>query len=216
LPEAVTRLAEAEDGLVLVAGPSGGGKTSTIAAMVHHVNRSTARHVITLEDPIEYLHRDLTGSITQRELGTDTGDAAAGIQAALRQDPDVLVIGELREPAAVDRALRAAESSRLVMATVAAPDAVAAVLQLVATLPPDEREVGRMRLAAVLRGVIAQRLVPKQGGEGREPVVEWLEISEGFRTAIMAGAEPAALRKAMDKAVKEGRAETFASLADAN
>ena len=120
------------------------------------------------------------------------------------------------EPAAVDRAIRAAESSRLVMATVAAPDAIAAVLQLVATLPPDEREVGRMRLAAVLRGVIAQRLVPKRAGEGREPVVEWLEITDGFRTAIMAGADPAALRKAMDKAVKEGRAETFASLAESN
>ena len=216
LPESVARLAEAEHGLVLVAGPSGGGKTSTIAAMVHHVNRSTARHVITLEDPIEYLHRDLTGSITQRELGTDTGDAAAGIQAALRQDPDVLVIGELREPAAVDRAIRAAESSRLVMATVAAPDAIAAVLQLVATLPSEERDVGRLRLAAVLHGVIAQRLVTREGGEGRVPQVEWLEVTDAFRAAIVAGAEPAALRKAMDKAVKEGRAETFASLADSN
>jgi twitching motility protein PilT len=216
LPEAVTRLAESDSGLVLVAGPSGGGKTSTIAAMVHHVNRSTARHVITLEDPIEYLHRDLTGSITQRELGTDTGDAAIGIQAALRQDPDVLVIGELREPAAIDRAVRAAESSRLVMATVSAPDAVGAVLQLVATLPPDERDVGRIRLAAVLRGVIAQRLVPRDGSEGRQPLVEWLEVTDQFRTALAAGADPAALRKAMDKAIKEGRAESFASLTDSN
>jgi twitching motility protein PilT len=172
--------------------------------------------VITLEDPIEYLHLDLTGSITQREIGTDTGDAAAGIQAALRQDPDVLVIGELREPAAVDRAVRAAESSRLVIATVAAPDAVGAVLQLVATLPPDERDVGRIRLAAVLQGVVAQRLVPRDPGEGRQPVVEWIEVTDQFRTALAAGADPAVLRKAMDKAIKEGRAETFASLADAN
>lgn len=216
LPEAVTRLAESEQGLVLVAGPSGGGKTSTIAAMVHHINRSTARHVITLEDPIEYLHRDLTGSITQRELGTDTGDTAAGIQAALRQDPDVLVIGELREPGAVDRAIRAAESSRLVIAAVAAPDAVSAVLQLVATLPPEEREVGRMRLAAVLGGIIAQRLVSREAGDGRQAVVEWLEVTDPFRAAIAAGAEPTGLRKVMEKAVKEGRAETFASLADAD
>lgn len=216
LPEAVARLAESDNGLVLVTGPSGGGKTSTVAAMVHHINRSTARHVLTLEDPIEYLHRDLTGSITQRELGTDTGDAAAGIQAALRQDPDVLVIGELREPAAIERAIRAAESSRLVIATMAAPDGVAAVLQLVATLPPDEREVGRMRLAAVLRGVIAQRLVPRKEGEGRQPLVEWFEVTDPFRSALAAGAEPAALRKAVDKAIKEGRAETFASLLEAN
>jgi twitching motility protein PilT len=216
LPEAVTRLAESENGLVLVAGPSGGGKTSTIAAMVHHVNRSTARHVLTLEDPIEYLHRDLTGSITQRELGTDTGDVTTGVQAALRQDPDVLVIGELREPAAVDRAVRAAESSRLVMATVAAPDAIGAVLQLVATFPPDERDVARLRLAAVLRGVIAQRLVPRTSGDGRQPLVEWLETTDAFRAALTNGADPAALRKAMGKAIKEGRAESFASLTESN
>jgi twitching motility protein PilT len=209
-------LAEADNGLVLVAGPSGGGKTSTIAAMVHHINRSTARHVLTLEDPIEFLHRDLTGSITQRELGTDTDDAATGIQAAVRQDPDVLVIGELHEAAAIEHAIRAADSSRLVLATVAAPDAVGAVLQLVATLPPEAREVGRLRLAGALRGVIAQRLVPREGGEGRRPLVEWIEVTEPFRTALGSGAEPAALRKALDKAVKEGRAETFASLAESN
>jgi twitching motility protein PilT len=96
------------------------------------------------------------------------------------------------------------------MATVSAPDAVGAVLQLVATLPPDERDVGRMRLAAVLRGVIAQRLTPREAGEGRRPVVEWLEVTDQFRTALASGADPSALRKAMDKAIKEGRAETFA------
>jgi twitching motility protein PilT len=216
LPEAVTRLAESERGLVLVTGPSGGGKSSTVAAMIHHLNRSTARHVITLEDPIEYLHRDLTGSITQRELGTDTGDAAVAIQAALRQDPDVLVIGELREPAAVDRAIRAAESSRLVLATVAAADVVGAVVQLVATLPAHEREVGRMRLAAVLQGVIAQRLEATAEGGARRPLVEWLEVTDAFRSVVAAGADPAAMRKTMDKAIKEGRAESFASAAESN
>lgn len=210
LPEPVMRFAEAERGLVLVAGPSGAGKTSTIAAMVHHINRSTARHVITLEDPIEYLHRDLTGSITQREVGTDTEDTAAGIQAALRQDPDVLVIGELRDPVAMDRAIRAAESSLLVLASIAAPDASGALLQAVATLLPDERDVGRMRLAGVLHGVLAQRLVPREGGEGRLPVVEWLEATDQVRAAISAGPEPAQLRKAIDRAAKDGHGETFA------
>ena len=210
LPEVVTRFADAGDGLVLVTGPSGGGKTSTIAAMVHHINRSSPRHVITLEDPIEYLHRDLTGSITQREVGTDTESTAEGIQAALRQDPDVLVVGELRDPVAMDRTIRAAESSLLVLAAMSAPDATSALLQAVATLLPDERDVGRMRLAGVLRGVLAQRLVPREGGEGRIPVVEWLEATDQLRTAINGGGEPTQLRKAVDRAVKDGRAETFA------
>lgn len=212
LPESVARFAEATQGLVVVAGPSGGGKTSTIAAMVHHINRSTARHVITLEDPIEYLHRDLTGSITQREVGTDTVDMASGIQAALRQDPDVPVVGELRDPLALDRALRAAESSHLVIAAVPAPDVVAALLQLVASLAPDERDVGRLRLAGVLHAVAAQRLVSREGGEGRRPLVEWVEATDLLRTALAAGAEPAALRKALEKAAKEDRAETFAQV----
>jgi twitching motility protein PilT len=214
LPEPVLRFAEAERGLVFVAGPSGAGKTSTIAAMVHHINRGTARHVITLEDPIEYLHRDLTGSITQREVGTDTEDTAHGIQAAMRQDPDVLVIGELHDPVAMDRAIRAAESSLLVIAALSAPDAAGALLQAVATLLPDERDVGRMRLAAVLRGVLAQRLVPREDGDGRRPLVEWLEATDQLRTAISGGAEPTQLKRAIDRAVKDGLAETFAQAAN--
>jgi twitching motility protein PilT len=189
LPEVVTRLVEAEQGLLLVAGPSGSGKTSTMAAMVHHVNRTSARHVITLEDPIEFLHRDLTGSITQREVGTDTEDIAGGIQTALRQDPDVLVISELREPLAMDRAIRAAEAGVLVIAAIPAPDATSALMHAAATLLPDEREVGRMRLAGALTGVVAQRLVPCEDGSGRRALVEWLEPTPALVEAISAGAE---------------------------
>ncbi len=210
LPDVVARMVELGQGLLLVAGPSGSGKTSTMAAMVHHVNRSSARHVITLEDPIEFLHRDLTGSITQREIGTDTEDFAAGIQTAMRQDPDVLVISELREPLAMDRAIRAAEAGILVIAAIPAPDAISALLHASATLLPDEREVGRMRLAGALAGVIAQRLVPGEDGTGRRPVVEWLEPTSSLREAISSGAEVALLRKAFDKAVKDGLAESFA------
>ncbi len=213
LPPAVLRFAEATQGLVFVAGPNGAGKTSTIAAMVHHINRSTARHVITLEDPIEYLHRDLTGAITQREVGTDTADMASGIQAALRQDPDVLVIGEIRDAAALGRAVRAAESALLVIASIAAPDAIAVLFQAVATLTHEEGDVGRMRLAAVLHGVLAQRLVPREAGEGRRPLVEWLEATEAVRTAVAGGADQAQLKKVIDKAAKDGHAETFAQAA---
>jgi len=209
LPDAITRFAELPSGMVLVSGPAGSGKTSTVAAMVHHINRSSARHVITLEDPIEYLHRDLTGSITQREIGTDTESMAIGIQAALRQDPDVLVIGELRDPVAMDLAIRAAETGVLVIGATSASDVGQALLQAGATLHPNERDVGRMRLAAVLAAVAAQRLVPNESGEGRRPIVEWLEMTDVMRAAVAGGAEPSAVRKAMDKAVKEGRAEHF-------
>lgn len=209
LPEAITRFAELPSGMVLVSGPAGSGKTSTVAAMVHHINRSSARHVITLEDPIEFLHRDLTGSITQREVGTDTESMAVGIQSALRQDPDVLVIGELRDPVAMDLAIRAAETGVLVIGATSASDVGQALLQAGATLHPDERDVGRMRLAAVLEAVAAQRLVPKESGEGRRPIVEWLEMTDAMRVAVAGGAEPNAVRKAMDKAVTEGRAEFF-------
>lgn len=209
LPEAITRFAELDSGLVLISGPAGSGKTSTVAAMVHHINRSSARHVITLEDPIEYLHRDLTGSITQREIATDTESMAVGIQSALRQDPDVLVIGELRDPTAMDLAIRAAETGVLVIGATAASDVSQALMQAGATFHPDEREVGRLRLAAVLAAVATQRLVPKDSGEGRRPIVEWFEMTDAMRVAVVGGAEPGVVRKAMDKAVKEGRAELF-------
>ncbi len=210
LPDVVARFAEVSEGLVVVAGPSGSGKSSTIAAMIHHINRSQERHVVTLEDPIEYLHRDLSSSITQREVGTDTDTVVLGIQAALRQDANVLVIGDLRDPVAVDRAIRAAESGCLVIATVSAGDAASALMQLVATIPPAERDVGRMRLSAVLKAVLAQRLVPAPTGEGRIPIVEWMEPIPALREALAGGGEVAALQKALERATKEGKGETFA------
>jgi twitching motility protein PilT len=209
LPDIISGFAELANGLVLITGPGGSGKTSTMAAMIHHSNRSTARHVITLEDPIEFLHRDLTGSITQREVGTDTEDTATGIQTALRQDPDVLVIGELRDPVAMDLAIRAAESGYLVLAEMAAVDIVSALIQASATLPPDEREVGRMRLAAVLAGAAAQRLIHREDGEGRRVIVEWLDPTDAIREAVSSGADAAALRRAFEKAVKDGHGEAF-------
>lgn len=208
LPTVVTEMAEAPSGLVLVTGPGGSGKTSTVAAMVHHINRSQHRHVITLEDPIEYLHRDLSGSISQREIGTDTDDVASGLQAARRQDPNVIVVSDLREASAIDRAIRAAESNCLVLAALTAQDATGCLIQLIATMLPEEREVGRTRLANALHGIIAQRLVSK-GKAGRQVVVEWVEVTPAIQDAIVAGGEPAALRKAFEQAAKAGKALLF-------
>jgi len=209
LPDVVTQVAELPKGLVLITGPGGSGKTSTIAAMVHHINRTQQRHIVTLEDPIEYLHRDLASSISQREIGTDTDDVAAGLRSARRQDPNVIVISDLREPVAIDRAIRAAESNCLVLAAVTSHDSVSAVFQLIAAMQPEEREVGCVRLAEALRAVIAQRLVPKGKGGGRQAVVEWIEVTPAMRDAIASGSEAGVLRKAIEKAAKEGKAELF-------
>jgi twitching motility protein PilT len=211
LPAVVSEFAEASGGLVLVTGPGGSGKTSTIAAMVHHINRSQPRHVVTLEDPIEYLHRDLTGSISQREIGTDTDDVVSGLRAARRQDPDVIVIGDLREPAAIDRAIRAAETDCLVLASLTAHDAAGCLFQLIATMPPEEREVGRVRLASALRGVIAQRLVTKGKAGARHVMVEWVESTPAIQDAIASGADATGLYKALEKAAKEGKAKLFSA-----
>ena len=209
LPDVISRFAELPEGLVLIAGARGSGRTSTIAAMVHHINRSQQRHILTLEDPIEFLHRDISSSVTQREIGTDSEDFAQALQAAGRQNPDVLVLSELRESSALERAIRLAESGVLVIAAFSAADAASALVQLVATLPAAEREIGRLRLTAVLRAVVAQRLVPRADGR-LQLVVEWTEMTEQLRSVVGTSDDVAPLRKAVERAAKDGRAETFA------
>lgn len=215
LPDVVARFAELDTGLVLVTGRVGAGKTSTIAAMVHHINRSQGRHVVTLEDPIEYLHRDLTGSISQREIGTDTETLASGLLAVRRQDPDVIVISELRDAVSIDRAVLSAESGCLVIAAVTAPDTASALFQLIATIPPEERDIARVRLAASLRAVVSQRMVIKGKGAGRRVLIEWVEVMPELREALGASMERAAIRDAMAEAAAAGHAELFPGAAAA-
>jgi len=184
LPPAVQQLAEAERGLVLVTGVSGSGKSSTVAAMVHHINQNFQRHIVIIEDPIEFLHRDLNSSITQREVGVDTDNAEVGLRAALRQDPDVVVLGDLRDALTVNHAIKAAETGRLVIAIIPTPTVVATVGQVLTLLPQDEREIGRVRFAEAVRGIVAQQLVPRADGHGRVPVVEALLATPAVREAI--------------------------------
>ena len=209
LPDVLSRFAELPDGLVLIAGTRGSGRTSTIAAMVHHINRSQQRHILTLEDPIEFLHRDISSSVTQREIGTDSDDFALALQAAGHQNPDVLVLSELRESTTLERAIRLAESGVLVIAAFSAIDAASALVQLVATLPSAERDIGRLRLTGVLRAVVAQRLIPRPDGT-LQLVVEWTEATEQLRSVVGTSDDAAPLRKAIERAVKDGHAETFA------
>ncbi len=174
LPEVLTRVADSDRGLVVVAGVSGSGRSSTVAALVHHINRTHEKHIVTIENPIEFLHRDLSCSVTQREVGVDTETLAVGVRAALRQDPDVVVIGDMADADTVDTAIKAAETGRLVIATMPTPDATTTVERIIATLPKEERSVGRMRLSEALRAIVAQQLLPRRGEDARVAAVEIL------------------------------------------
>lgn len=186
LPESLKAVAESDRGLVLVAGVSGSGRSSTVAAMVHHINRTQHKHIVTIENPIEFLHRDVSCSVTQREVGVDTESVAIGLRAALRQDPDVVVLGDLADADTLNTAIKGAETGRLVIATVPSPDVVTAIERLHATLPPEEREIGRVRLADAVRAVSAQQLLPTADGNGRVAVVELLVATPAVREALKA------------------------------
>jgi twitching motility protein PilT len=174
LPAILPTIAAAERGMILVTGATGSGKSSTMAAIVNHINQTQQKHVVTLENPIEFLHRDINCSVTQREIGVDTVDFRAGLQAALRQDPDVVLIGELRDAETIDTAMKAAETGRLVISTLHTPDAVSTVSRVVSTFPVEEQEVARLRLADAFQAVLSQRLLPRADGHGRVAAVEIL------------------------------------------
>src|SRR5256885_7628553 len=146
LPAILTSVAAAERGMILVTGVTGSGKSSTMAAIVNDTNQMQPKHVVTLENPIEFRHRDINSSVTQREIGVDTDDFRAGLQAALRQDPDVVMIGEMRDAETIDTAMKAAETGHLVISTLHTPDAVTTVTRLVSMFPAEEQEVARLRL----------------------------------------------------------------------
>src|SRR3989442_10913566 len=166
LPSVLAQVAQAERGMILVTGVTGSGKSSTMAAVINHINQTQHKHVLTLENPIEFLHRDISCSVTQREIGTDTDDFRMGLRAALRQDPDVVLIGEMRDAETIDTAMKAAETGHLLISTLHTPDAVSTVSRVVSMFPPEEQEVARLRLAEALQAVIAQRLLPRADGQG--------------------------------------------------
>jgi twitching motility protein PilT len=173
LPDAVRKLADEHRGLILVTGPTGSGKTTTLAAMISYINQTKPVHIVTIEDPIEVLHRDDMASINQREIGNDTEDFLAALRAALRQDPDVILIGEMRDTETVRAALQAAETGHLVLSTLHTTDATETVNRVIDFFPPYQQKQVRLALAASLRGIVCQRLVPTVDG-GRVPALEIL------------------------------------------
>jgi twitching motility protein PilT len=190
LPEVVRRLADEQRGLVLVTGPTASGKTTTLAAMIEHLNHTRQSHIVTIEDPIEVLFRDDVASINQREVGTDTESFLSALRAALRQDPDVILIGEMRDTETVRTSLQAAETGHLVLSTLHTVDATETVNRVVDFFPPEQQGQVRLTLAGALKGIICQRLVPARDG-GMVPCHEILvntgrvaeRISDADKTA---------------------------------
>jgi twitching motility protein PilT len=209
LPDVLQRVAEADHGLVLVSGVSGSGKSSTVAAMVHHINRTLHKHVVTIENPIEFLHRDLSCSITQREVGVDTESLAVGLRAALRQDPDVVVLGEIADAATIDIAIKGAETGHLVIGTVTTPDVVTTVERIVATLPAEEREVGRIRFAEAVHAIVSQQLLPQKDDKGRVAAVEVLIATPAIRECLKDAGRVAQVRRIMAGSHKELGTQTY-------
>ncbi len=184
LPPVVTRLTRLANGLLIVTGPTGSGKTTTLAAMIHEINRTSERHIITVEDPVEFVHEPIKSVITQREVGTHVETFAAGLRSALRETPDVLVVGEMRDRETVQLALSAAETGVLVFGTLHTNSAARAVDRIIDAVPEDSREQARGVLSVLLRAVISQHLVKRASGEGRVAVAEILTQTLGVSTLI--------------------------------
>jgi twitching motility protein PilT len=188
---------------------SGSGKSSTVAAMVHHINRTLHKHVVTIENPIEFLHRDLSCSITQREVGVDTESLAVGLRAALRQDPDVVVLGEMADAATIDTALKGAETGHLVIATSTTPDVVTTIERLIATLPAEEREIGRMRFSEAVHSIISQQLLPLKDDKGRVAAVEVLLATPAVRECLKDPKRTGQIKELMADGHKELGTQTY-------
>ena len=209
LPSILASLTEHRAGLILITGVTGSGKTSTIAAMLNHMNQNQQRHIVTIENPIEYLHRDLSCSMTQREVGVDTEDFDTGLRAALRQDPDVIVVGDLRDQPTIDTAMKAAETGHLVLSALPTPDVMTTIGQVLSMLPREERDIGRVRFSEALLAIVSQQLLPRADGEGRVAAVELLVANPAIRDCLKDPARVVELRGLMADGRDSGGMQTF-------
>jgi twitching motility protein PilT len=185
LPEVIKKIALFQRGLVLVTGTTGSGKSTTLAAMLNELNERDSRVVITIEDPVEYLHRDKKCIFYQREIGNDADDFFTALRAALREDPDVILVGEMRDPETVRTALDAAETGHMVFSTLHTLDAKETINRVISFFPLNEQQAIRFQLASVLKATISQRLIPRADGRGRVPAVEVMIVTEAIKERIM-------------------------------
>ena len=184
LPPIIKKMAMANRGLILVTGATGSGKSTTLASIIDYINANRKSHIVTIEDPIEFLHRDKKSIINQREVGSDTTGYSTALKGALRQDPDVILVGEMRDHETIETALTAAETGHLVLSTLHTIDATETVNRIISVFPPFQQRQMRIQLAAVLKGVVSMRLVPRLDGKGRVPAVEVMVASARVRQMI--------------------------------
>jgi twitching motility protein PilT len=209
LPAVLKKIASEERGLVLVTGTTGSGKSTTLAALINHINETRTAHVMTVEDPIEYLHRDNRSIINQREIGADTNSFSQALRSALRQDPDVILVGEMRDYETIETALLAAETGHLVFSTLHTLDATETINRIIAVFPPHQQKQIRIQLASVLKSVISQRLIPKADGKGRAPAVEVLISTAFIRDAIMDKEKTHLIHSAIAQGTSQYGMQTF-------
>jgi twitching motility protein PilT len=209
LPPVCDKICEEQRGLVLVTGTTGSGKSTTLAAMIDRINSTRTDHIITVEDPIEFLHRDKKGFVNQREVEVDTANFSTALRAALRQDPDVILVGEMRDLETIGTALLAAETGHMVFSTLHTLDATETIQRIIAVFPPPEQKQIRLQLAGTLKAVISQRLVRKSDGVGRVPAVEVM-ISTGYiRDCIINPDKTRMIRDAIAAGTSQYGMQTF-------
>jgi twitching motility protein PilT len=209
LPKIIEHICDEQRGMVLVTGVTGSGKSTTLAAMLDRINSGRPEHIITIEDPIEFLHRDKKGFVNQREVEVDTPSFGSALRASLRQDPDVILVGEMRDLETISTALHAAETGHLVFSTLHTLDAVETINRIIAVFPPPEQKQIRMQLAATLRAVISQRLVKRADGAGRVPATEVLISTAFVRECIMTPEKTRLIREAIAAGTSQYGMQTF-------
>jgi twitching motility protein PilT len=209
LPPVVRKIASEERGLIVVTGTTGSGKSTTLAAILDHINSTRNCHVMTIEDPIEFLHRDDRALINQREVEVDTPSFASALRAALRQDPDVILLGEMRDLETIETALVAAETGHLVLSTLHTMDATETINRVVGAFPPHQRKQVRLQLATVLKAVISQRLLPRADGTGRSLAAEVMINTPFIRSCILSRAKTGQIAAAIAEGTSQYGMQTF-------
>jgi twitching motility protein PilT len=209
LPRVLDKICQESRGIVLVTGTTGSGKSTTLAGMVDRINSTRTDHIITIEDPIEFLHRDKKGFVNQREVEVDTPSFGSALRAALRQDPDVILVGEMRDLETIHTALLAAETGHMVFSTLHTIDATETIQRIIAVYPPPEQKQIRLQLASTLKAIISQRLVRKADGIGRVPAVEVLIATEYIRDCIITPDKTRMIHDAVAAGVSQYGMQTF-------
>jgi twitching motility protein PilT len=209
LPQVLKKVCQEKRGMVLVTGTTGSGKSTSLAAMVDHINATRSEHIMTIEDPIEFLHRDKRSLVNQREIDVDTRNFSVALRSALRQDPDVILVGEMRDYETIETALLAAETGHLVFSTLHTLDATETINRIIAMFPPHHQQQIRLQLAAVLKSVISMRLLPRADQEGRVPAVEAMVATNYIRECIEDPEKTKLIHDAIAAGVSQYGMQTF-------